>query len=140
MNSVMTANLTQFYQSVSEQAHIPKEELAQRWTTAVLQTLGFHLPRRVKRPLAKALPAELGGDVTKIFWLLHFRDPHLTAKDFQKQVAKRAGHTDAVYARFPIVAVFTAVKTQIDPQLSQQIGEALSPEVRALWEDSRLVV
>ena len=136
MNSVMTANLNQFYQSVSAQAYIPTAELSQRWTTAVLQTLGFHLPRGVKRPLAKALPPELSGDVGKIFWLLHFRDPHLTAKDFQKQVAKRAGHTDAVYARFPIVAVFAAVKGQIDSQLSQKIGEALSPEVAALWQEA----
>jgi uncharacterized protein (DUF2267 family) len=133
----MTANLTQFYQSVSQQAYIPTEELSQRWTTAVLQTLGFHLPRRVKRALAKALPAELSGDVTRIFWLLHFRDPHLTAKEFQKQVSKRAGHSDAVYARFPITAVFATIKQQLDAQLNQQIGDALSPEVQALWEEAR---
>jgi hypothetical protein len=76
----------------------------------VLQTLGFHLPRRTKRALANALPADLGQDVTAIFWLLHFRDPNLTAKEFQKQVAKRSGHTDAVYARFPILAIFTPSK------------------------------
>jgi uncharacterized protein (DUF2267 family) len=137
LNNGMTANLDQFYQTVGAQAYIPTTELSQRWTTAVLQTLGFHLPRRTKRALAKALPADLGPAVTAIFWLLHFRDPNLTAEEFQKQVAKRSGHTDAVYARFPILAIFGAIKQQIDPQLSAQIAGDLPPEVRALWEKAR---
>jgi hypothetical protein len=101
-----------------------------------LKTLGFHLNGRTKRSLSKVLPEPLSDEVKLVFFLLHFRDPELSALTFQKQVAMRSGNTNAEFARFPILAVFSGIRRFTNSKLNKRIGEALSPEVRELWEAS----
>lgn len=127
-------NLESYYQVVQKNGYLRTPGHAQLWSTAVLRTLGFHLDRGVKKQLAQALPKELGFDVTRIFWLLHFRQRHLSRQEFLEQVARRSGNTDIQFAQRPTTAVFRAVKEMIDTSLSQRIAEMLSPEVRELWE------
>lgn len=129
--------LRDYYKQVQEQGKLLSYELAQRWSTGVLKTLGFHLNGRTKRNLAKVLPDSLADDLKDVFFLLHFRDPNLSSLEFQKQVARRCGNTDPEFARFPILAVFSAIQRFTNSKLNQRISDSLSPEVRELWEQSR---
>ncbi len=131
-----TLSLAEFYAQVQATASLHNLELAERWTDAVLATLGFHLGGKAKKALGQALPAELKRSLGRVFWLLHFRDSTLSRQEFQKQVARRAGHTDAAYALRPILAVFQNVKRLIDPDVSRQVTESLAPDIRALWEQA----
>ncbi|MFZ0546344.1 MAG: DUF2267 domain-containing protein [Candidatus Promineifilaceae bacterium] len=130
------AQLQDYYEFVQKQGNLLSFELAQRWSSGVLKTLGFHLNSRVKRSLAKALPEPLARDLKDVFFLLHFRDPNLSSLDFQKQVARRSGNTNAEFARFPTLAVFSGIQRYTNSKLNQRIAESLSPEVRELWEQS----
>ena len=123
-----------FYQQVQEKGKLPTREHAQRWTHAVLNTLGFNLDRRTKKALADALPDDLGKAVGKVFFLAHFRDNTLTSEAFRKAVARRSGNSDAQFAYFPTVAVFKAVQGVISDDLSRKINDTLSPEIQALWQ------
>lgn len=128
--------LTTYYEQVKNAGKLRTVAHAQRWSQGILQILGFHLDGGTKKALAKALPAELGNAVTRIFWLLHFKESNLSALKFQKQVANRCGATDAQYARLPILAVFHQVKGLINHDLATQVAKSLSPEVRQLWESA----
>lgn len=129
-----TPDLQEYYQHVQTMGKLRTLPHARRWSTAVLQTLGLNLDGRTKQQLAKALPEELGEALTRVFWLLHFRNTNLSSHDFQAQVARRSGNTDPFFARYPILAVFRGVKSMIDPELSKKVANTLSPEVRELWE------
>lgn len=130
------AALQEFYEHVKKEGHLLTIELAERWSAGVLMTLGFHLNGRTKRSLAKVLPEPLSNQVKDVFFLLHFRDANLSARDFQKQVARRCGNTDPEFARFPILAVFSGIRRFTNSKLNERIADALSPEVRELWEMS----
>ena len=130
------AKLQEFYEDVQQNGNLLTLELAQRWSAGVLKTLGFHLNGRTKRDLAKVLPEPLSDHVTDVFFLLHFRDPNLSSLEFQKQVARRSGNTNAEFARMPILAVFSGIQRFTNSKLNQRITESLSPEVRDLWEQS----
>lgn len=130
----MTADLTPFYDDVRNAGSMRSPAHAERWTQATLQMLGVNLDRKSKKALANALPKPLADDLTSVFWLLHFRDKNLSAVDFQHRVARRAGASDKHRARLAVIAVFTSLKQYIDDDLDHQIAEALSPELRALWE------
>lgn len=130
------AQLQDYYEHVQKQGNLLSYELAQRWSSGVLKTLGFHLNGRTKRTLAKVLPEPLADDLKDVFFLLHFRDPNLSSLEFQKQVAMRGGNTNAEFARFPILAVFSGIQQYTNSKLNQRIAESLSPEVRELWEQS----
>ena len=71
-------DLTSYYQTVQSKGSLRTPAHAHRWSTAVLKTLGFNLDGRTKKKLAKALPAELGDDVKRVFWLLHFQNKRVT--------------------------------------------------------------
>lgn len=131
-----TAELTDFFRQVQEMGKLRTPAHAQRWTTAVLKTLALNLDRGTKNQLARALPPPLAEPLTRVFWLLHFRNSNLSSYDFQKEVAKRSGHTDAHFARFPILAVFHGLKELVDPQVSKYVAQSLSPEVRELWQQA----
>lgn len=131
-----TEMLESYYQKVQKQGKLRSLLHAQRWSTAVLKTLGFHLDKGTRRALAQALPKPLADDLTRVFWLLHFPHKNLPAQEFYEQVARRSGNTDVAFARYPTTAVFAAVKELISPELSQRVGRALSPEVRAVWEQA----
>lgn len=130
-------NLDHYYEYVMAAGKLRTMGHARRWSDAVLKTLGFHLNRKAKRALAKALPDELAEALQDVFWLLHFRDPGLTRLTFQKEVARRAGNSNAEFAYHPCLAVFTAVKQFTDGDLNQQVAEALSPEVSELWQQAQ---
>jgi uncharacterized protein (DUF2267 family) len=133
------AQLQEYYEYVQGTGNLLSYELAQRWSSGVLKTLGFRLDGRTKRALAKALPEPLDADLKDVFFLLHFRDPNLSSQDFQKQVARRSGNTNAEFARYPILAVFGGLQryyTNSNSKLNQRIAESLSPEIRELWEQS----
>ncbi len=128
--------LDSYYDYVQQNGKLRSQNHAQRWSTAVLKTLGFNLDKGTKKALAKALPDPLADDLTRVFWLLHFQNKNLTTDDFYAQVARRSGNTDVAFARYPTKAVFGAVKGLIDSQLNQRVAEALSPEMRAVWEQA----
>lgn len=129
-------NLEQYYKQVQNNGKLRSLGHAQRWSTAVLKTLGFHLDKGTKKELAHALPDELSSDLIRIFWLLHFRNPHVTRREFLDQAARRSGNTDVAFARYPTVAVFGAVKGIINKQLADRVASSLSPEVRELWQQA----
>jgi uncharacterized protein (DUF2267 family) len=130
------SQLQDYYEYVQKAGMLLSYELAQRWSTGVLKTLGFHLNGRTKRALAKALPEPLSRDLKDVFFLLHFRDPQLSSLEFQKQVAMRSGNTNAEFARYPILAVFSGIQRFTDSDLNQKIAKSLSPELREMWEQA----
>jgi uncharacterized protein (DUF2267 family) len=128
------ADLNSYYQTIQTKGNLRTPQHAQRWSTAVLKTLGFNLDGRTKKRLANALPQELGTDLKRVFWLLHFRNNQLSSHDFQNQVSRRSGNSDPQFARTPILAVFHGVKQIVDNDTQQAVAQSLSPEVRELWE------
>jgi uncharacterized protein (DUF2267 family) len=133
---VTTRNLDTFFAYVQEHGYLRTPEHAERWTRAVLQTLGLNLSRGAKRALARALPGDLSDWLTDVFWLVHFRNRNQDALDFQRRVARRAGNTDKFFARKPIVAVFGALRQIIGDDVAQRVANDLSAELRELWEDA----
>jgi uncharacterized protein (DUF2267 family) len=128
--------LNGFYQYVKEEGNLRTVDHAHRWSAATLKTLGLNLDRGTKKKLAAALPDELAESLTRVFWLLHFRNPNLSSLEFQRQVARRSGHTDARFARYPVMAVFGGVKQMIDADLEREVAETLSPELREMWQQA----
>ena len=78
------ADLAGYYQFVEENGLLRTPEIAQQWSTAVLRALGLNLDRRTKKKLANTLPEELAFDLTRKFWLLHFRDKNKPREAFLK--------------------------------------------------------
>ncbi|MEZ4592376.1 MAG: DUF2267 domain-containing protein [Chloroflexota bacterium] len=76
-------DLSNYYQTVQEKGSLRTPAHAQRWSTAVLKTLGFNLGGKTKKKLANALPKELADDVKRVFWLAHFKNDQLTSHEFQ---------------------------------------------------------
>ena len=128
------SDLTSYYQTVQDKGSLRTSQHARRWSTAVLKTLGFNLDGRTKKKLANALPEELGNDVKRVFWLLHFRNENLSSHEFQNQVSRRSGNSDPQFAKTPILAVFHSVKDLVDNSTQQAVADSLAPEVRELWE------
>jgi uncharacterized protein (DUF2267 family) len=128
--------LNGFYRYVQEAGKLRTPNHARRWSDGILRTLGINLDRGTKKQLARALPKELANSLTRVFWLLHFRDPNLTAEEFQLKAARRSGNTDAAFARYPILAVFHGIKEVIDADLERKVADTLAPEVRDLWQEA----
>ncbi len=130
----MNTDLTSYYESVQTIGKLPTVGHAQRWSTAVLKTLGVNLDRKTKKKLSKALPEALGGDVKRLFQLVHFRNKNMTRQEFQFEVSRRSGNSDWQFARYPIQAVFQGVKSLIDNDINQAVADALAPEISEMWE------
>lgn len=128
--------LDDFYKFVQECGKLRTVAHAQRWTDGVLRTLGLNLDRGTKKKLSDALPEELASSLTRVFWLLHFRDPSLTREQFQRMVARRSGNTDADFAYFPTRAVFGGLKRIVDEDLQREVAENLAPDIAALWQEA----
>ncbi len=109
---------------------------AKRWTDGVLRTLGVNLDRGTKKKLSEALPEELASSLTRVFWLLHFRNPQLTREEFQGMVARRSGNTDDDFAYFPTRAVFGGLKRLVDEDLQREVADNLAPDIAALWQEA----
>lgn len=131
-----SSDLNSFYTHVQQAGLLRTRGHAERWTRAVLQTLGINMSRRAKRSLAQALPDELSDSLTDVFWLLHFRNTNQSADDFQQRVGRRAGNTDREFARMPILAVFGGVKKLIPDDVRRNVADDLAPELRQLWENA----
>ena len=126
-------DLEEFYGTVEKLGDLRTTSHAQRWSDAVLRSLGLQLDRRAKKKLAASLPEELANSLTRVFWLVHFRNRHLTRLEFQNQVARRAGNSDTRFARLPILAVFGGLRRFISDDVDARVAQSLSPEVRELW-------
>ncbi len=135
----MSNDLTDFYEYVEKHGELRTLEHAQRWTRATLNQFGLDIPRGAKKALAKALPDELSEHLTGVFWLAHFANPELLQIEFQEAVARRGGNTDKNFARLPITAVFSAIRVfnLLDSDTDRQVAEAISPDMRSLWEETR---
>jgi uncharacterized protein (DUF2267 family) len=136
MTQTTVANLDSFYEQVQERGYLLTRENAEQWSWAILRSLGHNLPRGTRKDLAKALPEELGNALTRKFWLLHFRDKNKSANQFLKEIARMSGNTDGAFARLPTLAVFHELKSMAGPDLSDEVAEALAPELSALWQQA----
>lgn len=132
----MSQDLTSYYETVEKMGYLRTPSHARRWSTAVLKTLGLNLDGKTKKQLAKALPAELANDLTRVFWLVHFRNTNISCEEFQANVAKRSGNTDARFAREPIKAVFRGLKALTNTQIQKAVADSLSPELREMWQNA----
>jgi uncharacterized protein (DUF2267 family) len=130
------ADLSSYYQSVEENGYLRATDNAQEWSTAVLRALGLNLDRRTKKKLAKTLPEELAFDLTRKFWLLHFRDMNKPQAEFLKEVARMGGNTDAQFALHPTRAVFHELKSYAGEEVSNDVAESLPNEVGELWQEA----
>ena len=127
-------DIAAYYQHIQEEARLRTEPHAERWSTAVLNTLGLYVDKGTRKSLAAALPDELSADLRKKFWLAHFRDDEMTKDDFLERVGRRAGNTDIQFAAVPTTAVFHNIKTLIDDDVNQQVADSLAPAVSELWQ------
>lgn len=130
------SDLAGYYQHILDNGLLRTAGAAQRWSKAVLKTLGLNLDRGTKKRLAKALPEELAGDLTRGFWLVHFRDKTKSQKTFLKEIAGRSGNTDANFARYPTTAIFHEVKSYAGQYVSDEVADSLAPEIRELWQQA----
>jgi uncharacterized protein (DUF2267 family) len=128
------SNLLQFYDYVYGTGKLRTVEHARRWSNGVLNTLGLCLDRGTKKNLAKKLPEELTKSLKGVFWLLYFRDPQMSSEEFLSRAARRSGNTDAEFAYYPTLAVFSGLKHFIDSDLEDRVSKALSQEVQELWQ------
>ncbi len=126
--------LAAYYQHIQEEAQLRTLEHAERWSTAVLNTIGLYVDKGTRKALAAALPDELSDDLLKKFWLAHFRDEEMTKEDFLERVGRRAGNTDIQFAAVPTTAVFRNIKTFIDDDVNKQVADSLAPAVSELWQ------
>lgn len=125
--------LDNYYRYVQKAGKLLSSAQALQWSNGTLKTLGVSVDRKTKRALAKELPEELSKQLTSVFWLLHFRNPNQSAAEFRLMVARRSGNTDSDFARYPILAIFSGIKSLIDFDLSGRVSRSLSPEIRDIW-------
>ena len=140
MNDINVQSLEGYYEHVLNAGKLRTMDHARRWSTGVLKTLGTTLDRGTKRALANSLPDELAESLEGVFWLLHFRDPQLTGHEFRLRAARRSGNSDAEFARYPTLAVFSGLRPFVGDELEAQIGEALAPEIREMWLEAEALV
>jgi len=129
-------DLDSYYEYVRQAGNLRTVQHAQRWSDGVLRTFGTALDRKTKRALAKALPDELATSVKNVFWLLHFRDPNLSRKEFLQQAARRSGNSSSEFAAYPTLAVFSGIRQFIDPDLQSRVADSLAPELSEYWEQA----
>lgn len=126
--------LDEFYQYVLQHGKLLTDAQVRRWSDGVLRTLGVNLDRGTKKKLASALPETLGDSLTRVFWLLHFRNPKMTRDEFQQAAARRSGNSDSDFAYYPTLAVFGGIKRLVDNDLQREVAENLAPEISELWQ------
>ena len=131
-----TIDLDAYYNTIQTRGYLLTPAEAQRWSTAVLKTLGLNMSSKAKKRLKKALPKELAYDVGRVLMLVHFRDKTMPRDEFLKQCARRAGATDPIFARHPVKAVFHALKSFLDDDTIQAITDDLAPEISQMWQEA----
>ena len=133
-NQATTADRDSFYQEVMRIGNLRTPDHAERWTLAVLRTLGFNLSGSTKKELAKALPEELARDLTRGWRLINIRRSKLSLDDFAKDIALRSGNTDREVAKVVTQVVFRQLKSLVGDRVVRDVARDLSPEVGAHWE------
>ena len=129
-------DLANYYAQIQKRGLLPTPQTAEHWSEAVLRTLSLNIDRGTKKRLAEALPEELATDLTRTFWLLHFRDKSKSRDAFLKEVARMSGNTDAQFALYPTRAVFHGVKGYAGQEVSDDVAESLAPEISELWQQA----
>jgi uncharacterized protein (DUF2267 family) len=124
-----------FYRALQEQAHLPTQEAARRWSHGILRTLGEFLDRPARRALAFTLPPELAAALLEAPAPLHFRPRRLPLERFLRTVALRSGALDESEAKRPVSAAFHLLQEMVEPDTEVRILSALPEEVGALWRD-----
>jgi uncharacterized protein (DUF2267 family) len=132
----MSTDLTNYYTTIQQIGHLRTPEHAQRWSAAILKTLGLSLDRKTQKKLAKALPEPLSTEASRFIWILHFRDKTKTRQEFQDEVARRSGNSDPTFAQHPIQGAFHGLKQIIDNDTRQAIANSLAPEISKMWQDA----
>jgi uncharacterized protein (DUF2267 family) len=130
------ADLSSFYQDIAAAGKLRTTDHARRWSSGVLNTFGLCLSRGTKKALSKRLPEELADSLNGVFWLLHFRNPSMSKEEFLLRVGRRSGNTDAEFAYYPTLAVFSGIRQFIDEDLDSEISKALPQEVQELWQEA----
>ncbi|MDJ0752500.1 MAG: DUF2267 domain-containing protein [Ardenticatenaceae bacterium] len=126
-----------FYQYVMEHGHLRTVEHADLWSVGTLNMLGVNLSGRVKKQLGKALPEPLQKSLNGVFWVAHFRDTNMAAREFNNRVARRSRSTsDPDFARYPVQAVFGGLKALIDENVSSAVRDDLAPEISKMWQEA----
>ncbi len=128
--------LESFYLNVENDAHLRTVGHAERWTEAVLRTMGFNMGGGTKRDLAKALPDDLSRQLTRGWKLINLHNSRMTQKAFLNEVARRSGNTDSAYARMATLAVFRNLKNYVDDNLERDIARSLPKDVGQLWDEA----
>jgi uncharacterized protein (DUF2267 family) len=136
MNDKSIRNLAGYYEHVLNTGKLRTIEHAQRWSNGVLKTLGTSLDGGTKRALARSLPDELAGSLKGVFWLLHFRNSELSSYEFRLRAARRSGNSDAEFALYPTLAVFSGLRPFVNDDLESRVVDALSPEIREMWQEA----
>ncbi len=131
-----TTGLDAYYNAIQTGGNLLAPAEAQRWSAAVLKTLGLNLSGGAKKQLKKALPEELAYNAGRVFRLAHFRDKTLPREEFLKECARRAGATDPIFARHSVTAVFHALKEMLDDDAIQTITDDLAPEISRMWQEA----
>lgn len=122
-----------YYQHIMQLGSLRTPAHAVRVNEAVLRALGFNLSRGVRRDLGKALPAELGRELTRGWRLIHFRNRNITFRQFAQSVARMSGNTDPQHAEHVMSVVFSQLKRLVDDDLVREVARDLSPELRSVW-------
>ena len=130
------ADLSGYYQNIQQNGRLQTTAIAETWNEAVLRTLSLNLDGKTKKKLRNALPEELAFYLKRQYWLLHFRDANKSEKVFLNEVARRGGNSDASFARTPTLAVFHEVKTLAGEDVSDDVADALAPELSQLWQQA----
>lgn len=131
-------SLEDYFSYVQSSSNLLTAAHAQHWSNGTLQMLGVNLSGRVKKALKNALPDSLSYQLGRVFWVAHFRNENMAARDFATRVARRSrASSDPDFALYPVQAVFGGIKSLInDDDLSEKIRDDLSPELSKLWEEA----
>ncbi len=132
------SSLEDYFTHVQNSGKLLTINHAVNWSDATLQMLGVNLSGRVKKALKNALPDPLSFQLGRVFWVAHFRDLNMPAREFATRVARRSrASSDPDFAAMPIKAVFGGLKSLInDDDLVEKIRDDLSPELSVIWESA----
>lgn len=135
-------SIEDYYTYVQQSGNLRTVEHAVHWSDGTLQMLGVNLSGRVKKMLKKALQDanlnSLSFQLGRVFWIAHFRNLNMAARDFCTRVARRSrASSDPDFAAFPVQAVFGGIKALINnDDLSEKIRDDLSPELSKMWQEA----
>jgi uncharacterized protein (DUF2267 family) len=122
-----------FYRTVSKTGHQPDRSVVKRATAAVLHALRDRLTGEEADQVAAQLPIEL-KDVWHEGERRDGEPVKLDLAAFCERVRRDVGLPSAREARWMILAVFAALKTQISPGEARHVMAQLPKE---LWDEAQ---